>query len=68
MFDYGIKKYPECTKLRLAFAFFYMEKYDNTVKAYENFSGAQKTEPSFGEQFIIYRFMKIISEKLEENK
>lgn len=68
MFVYGIKKYPECTKLRLSFAFFYLEKENNTVKAYEHFTKALSTDPSFGEQFIIYRFTKIISEKLEEEK
>lgn len=60
MYKEGVKKYPNCTKLRLSFAFFYMEKLQSNNKAYEEFSIAQDTEPSFGEQFIIYRFKKII--------
>ena len=46
-----------------------MEKMNNKSKAYEHFTKAlHETEPSFGEQFIIYRFRKIITEKLEENQ
>lgn len=69
MFIYGIKKYPQCTKLQITLAFFYMEKVGNKVKAYEQFTKALvETDPSFGEQFIIYRFRKILTEKLEENQ
>lgn len=64
MFVEGLKKYPSCTKLRLTFAFFYMEQYENNSKAYEHFTKALSTDPSFGEQFIIYRFRKIIGENL----
>jgi hypothetical protein len=42
-----------------------MEKMNNTKKSYEQFTKALKTDPSFGEQFIIYRFRKIIRENLE---
>ena len=69
MFLYGIKKYPQCTKLYLSLAFFYMEKMNNKNKAYEYFTKALvSTDAWFGEQFIMYRFRKIITEKLEENK
>ena len=65
MFLQGIKKYPECTKLRLSFAFFLMEKVKDNKRAYAQFTIAGDTDPSFGEQFIIYRFKKIIRENLE---
>ena len=42
-----------------------MERMDSTKRAYECFSRASLTNPSFGEQFIIYRFRKIIKENLE---
>lgn len=48
MFKFGVKKYPHCTKLRLTFAFFYMEKLDNKSKAFEQFTKAIMTNPSFG--------------------
>jgi deoxyadenosine/deoxycytidine kinase len=35
MYISGIKKYPTCTKLRLSFAFFHLERTKNKKKAYE---------------------------------
>jgi hypothetical protein len=66
MYKLGIKKYPDCTKLRLSFAFFQLERLKNKNRAYEEFSLALKTNPTFEEEFIIYRFKKIIRENLEE--
>ena len=60
MYKTGIKKYPHCTKLCLSFAFFRLEKIKNKNKAYEDFTYALKTDPAFEEEFIIYRFKKII--------
>ncbi len=68
MYKQGVKKHPQCTRLRLSFAFFYMEQLESNNKAYEQFTIAQNTEPSFGEEFIIYRFKKIIRENLEEKE
>lgn len=65
MFVQGLKKYPDCTVLRLSFAFFNMERLKKNSKAYEQFSIAETTDPSFGQQFIIYRFKKIIKEHFE---
>lgn len=68
MYRIGIKKFPDCTKLRLSFAFFHLERTKNKEKAYEQFANAAKTDPSFEQQFNIYRFRKIIRENLEDNK
>ena len=68
MYKQGIKKFPNCTKLHISFAFFYMERLKQNAKAYEEFVMAERASPSFVEQFIIYRFKKIIKEKLQENK
>ena len=68
MYKQGIKKFPNCTKLHISFAFFYMEQLKQNAKAYEEFVKAEKASPSFIEEFIIYRFKKIIKEKLEESK
>lgn len=65
MYKLGIKKYPTCTRLRLSFAFFQLERLKNKNKAYEELTYAQKTDPTFEEEFIIYRFKKIIRENLE---
>lgn len=34
MFKAGVKKFPECTKLRMSFAFFHLEHLKNKEKAY----------------------------------
>lgn len=49
MYKIGIKKYPNCTRLRLSFAFFQLERLKNKNKAYEELIYAQKTNPSFEE-------------------
>jgi protein involved in temperature-dependent protein secretion len=64
MFKAGVKKFPQCTKLRISFAFFQLEHLKNKEKAYEEFSAASKLDPSFQQQFNIYRFKKIIRENL----
>jgi hypothetical protein len=68
MFRAGVKKFPECTKLRLSYAFFQLEQMHNKEKAYEEFSAAARLETTFQQQFTIYRFKKIIRENLEERQ
>jgi len=34
MFTAGLKKFPDCTKLRLSYAFFHLEQMQNKKKAY----------------------------------
>ena len=64
MYRSGIKKFPDCTKLRINYAFFQLEHIKSTEKAYEEFTAASKLDPSFQQQFNIYRFKKIIRENL----
>jgi len=64
MFKNGIKKFPDCTKLRMSYAFFQLEHIKNKERAYEEFTSASKLDPSFQQQFNIYRFKKIIRENL----
>lgn len=68
MFQLGLRKYPTSTKLRLSYAFFHLERTKNKNRAYEEFVRAEKTNPGFSEQFIIYRFKKIIKENLEDEE
>lgn len=68
MYKTGIKKFPECTNLRISYAFFHLERTKNKDKAYEEFAQASKTDPSFEQQFNIYRFRKIIRENLEDKE
>ena len=67
MFKSGIKKFPDCTKLRMSYAFFFLEQLNNKERAYEEFTNSSKIDPSFQQQFNIYRFKKIIKENLEDD-
>jgi hypothetical protein len=47
MFKNGIKKFSDCTKLRMSYAFFQLEHMKNKEQAYEEFASASKLDPSF---------------------
>ena len=50
MFQNGLKKFPTCTKLRISYAFFLMERFKNKrEKSYLQFKIAEKTKPAFDE-------------------
>ncbi|EGR29894.1 PAS domain S-box family protein [Ichthyophthirius multifiliis] len=67
IFQNGLKKFPNCTKLRISYAFFLMERFKNKrEKSFQQFKIAEKTKPSFDEQFIIYRYKKILNENLDQ--
>ena len=66
MFKAGLKKFPDSTKLRLSYAFFQLEQMQNKKKAYEEFTETGQLQPSFDQQFNIYRFKKIIKENIED--
>ena len=63
---YNNHRFPDCTKLRLSYAFFLIERMKNKNKAYEQLMLAEKGKPAFYEQFIIYRYQKIIKDNLDE--
>lgn len=67
MFLNGLKKFPNCTRLRLSYAFFLQERMKNKNKALEQLILAQKGKPAFYEQFIIYRYTKLLREFQGEN-
>jgi hypothetical protein len=66
MYISGLKKFPDSTRLRLSYAFFLLERFKNKNKAYEQLVLAERGKPAFYQQFIIYRYQKIIKENLDE--
>ncbi|EGR30840.1 PAS domain S-box family protein [Ichthyophthirius multifiliis] len=67
IYQNGLKKFPTCTKLRISYAFFLMERFQNKrEKCFQQLKIAEKTKPSFDEQFIIYRYKKILEENLDQ--
>ena len=56
MYQNGISKFPSCTSLRMSYAFFLMERMNNSKKSLIELKNCEKYAPSFEEEFIIYRF------------
>ena len=67
IFQLGISKFPYCTSLRMSYAFFLVERLDNRVKSLMELKTAENYNPSFEEQFIIYRLKKIFEEQQASN-
>lgn len=63
IFQLGISKFPYCTSLRMSYAFFLVERLNNRVKSLMELKTAEKYNPSFEEQFIIYRLKKLFEEQ-----
>ena len=56
MYQNGISKFPSCTTLRMNYSFFLMERMNNRKKALIELKNCDKYNPSFEEEFIIFRF------------
>lgn len=62
LYQSGISKFPNCTPLRISYAFFLLERLNKKQQASLELTNAEKYSPSFDEQFIIYRYKKLIEE------
>ncbi len=58
MYQNGISKFSLCTSLRINYSFFLMERMNNTKKALIEIGNCDKYNPSFEEEFIIFRYCK----------
>ena len=68
MYFYGIKKFPNNTSLRISHAFFLLEKIDHKQQALAELGQAEQNKPPFDEQFIIYRYRKIVEDEVAEGQ
>jgi len=68
MYCYGIKKFPNNTSIRISFAFFLIEKLNSKQQALQELTYAEQSKPPFDEQFIIFRYRKIIEDEISESK
>lgn len=68
MFFHGIKKFPNDTSLRVSYAFFLLEKMRSKQQALQELNQAEQSKPPFDEQFIIYRYKKIIEDEIAETQ
>ena len=68
MYFYGIKKFPNNTSLRISYSFFLIEKLHMKQQALHELNGSEQNKPPFDEQFIIFRYRKIIEDEIAESK
>lgn len=66
LYQTGISKFPNCTSLRISYAFFLLERLNKKQQANLELVNAEKYAPKFDEQFIIYRYKKLIEENSSE--
>ena len=66
LFLTGLPKFPTCTSLRIAYAFFLIERMNKQNLAITELQIAEKSHPPFDEQFVIYRSKKLIEDELSE--
>lgn len=60
-----ISRYPNSTSLRIAYAMFLYERKNEKAVALQQLTFAKKYNPLFDEEFIIYRYSKMINEENE---
>ncbi len=62
IFQNGISRFTSCTSLRLSYSFFLLERLNKKQQATLELNNTLKYGPRFEEQFIIYRYKKLIEE------
>lgn len=67
LFKKALIRFPKCTFLRVQCALFLLEKIKNKSWALRQLLKAEKRSPSFTEQFLIYRFKRVIEEEMVES-
>ncbi len=59
--------FPRNTQLRIGFGLFLCEKLEMLEVALRQFSRAESLKPPLDEQFIIYRYTKIIQDEIDSS-
>ena len=62
MFKQGITKFPNCTSLKIQYAFFLMGKMNKKQEAMQELASATQFKPPFDEQFLIFRYQKMLED------
>jgi len=67
LFNLGISKFPNCTALRISHGIFLWERLRNKNLALHEFNSTELYYPAFDQEFILFRYRKIILEEEEMN-
>ena len=69
LFAQGVAKFPTSSTLHIAYALFLKDRQNDRSTAISELTAAEKAGPQFDEQFLIYRYRKILEdESLESNE
>lgn len=68
MYFQGVRKFQNNTDLRLAYAFFLLEKMKNKQQALQELIHAENYRPPLDIQFVIFRYKRIIEYEISESR
>ena len=68
MYYQGIRKFPNNTDLRLAYAFFLLEKMKYKQQALQELINTENYRPPWDIQFLIYRYKRVIETEIQESR
>jgi len=66
LFSQGITKFPASGSLHIAYALFLKDRLNDRTTAISELTSAEKCNPQFDEQFMIYRYRKILEDETTE--
>src|SRR5688572_1601869 len=68
MYTAGIHKFPNDNTLRISYAFFLLEKMHSRQQALQELTKAEQSMPALDEQFVIFRYKKLIEDEITEKQ
>jgi len=63
LFSEGVKRFPNSSSLHIAYAIFLNDRINDKNMAINELNAAEKSYPQFDEQFLIYRYRKILEDE-----
>lgn len=66
MYQAAISKFPNNTSIRISYAFFLLERMNKKQQASLELANTEKHFPTFEEEFIIFRYKKLLEEQTAE--
>lgn len=67
LLEKSIKRFPKCTILKITYSSFLLDHMGNKREAMRELDECSKLKPSLDQQFMIYRYKKIIGDSLLES-
>lgn len=68
IFVLALTRFPACIQLRINHALFLLDKMKSTQQALQELVLAEQEKPYIDEQFMIYRYKKMIEDQMVESR